>query len=529
LFPELTSRLKGFLGKFDSGPVTLDLKQNVSFDSVDVAKQARIFPQIYSTLGYGVPAWAGENVGLTEALNHSVVWACNKIISETTALLPCSLLQRKEQATRVASEHPFYAAMQNAPNPEITASSFRESLTSHYLLQGNGYAQIIRRSGTGTAIEMNMLDPGNVFPDREKNGQKRLVYNVKNGNDPEKTYVVQRGKPQEILHLRGLGWDGIRGFSVIQMGRQSIGTAIAAERNVARFYANGGRVPYVLEMPLKFKTDEDFKKFRSDWETAYSEPHRAPILDSGITYKQTGLNMEDAQMLQSRLFHIHEICRWFLVSPHLVGDLSRATFSNIEQLAMEFVKVTLYAHINRWESELWRCVLTDEEKKAGYFWKHNLNALLRADFATRMAGYSTMLQNGIASVNEVREMEDWNPTPGGDDHHIQLNMQSLPGGIPLTSQAAQLVRLGQAGTESAGTEPAERKVHAEAQPALPPVTNINVNVEAPEFPETNVNVITPPVSVFNVPAKQRKAIKRDSKGLLESIEETLEPARLEFK
>lgn len=228
------------------------------------------------------------------------------------------------------------------------------------------------------------------------------------------------------------------------MGRQSIGTAIAAERNVARFYANGGRLPYVLMMDGKFKTDADFEKFRTDWEKTYAEPHRAPMLEPPIKeYKQIGLSAKDSQLLETRLFDIHEICRWFLVSPHLVGDLSRATFSNIEQLALEFVKMTLATWLTRWEQELWRCVLTPEEKTQGYFWKHNVNALLRGDFQSRMAGYSTMLQNGIASVNEVRDLEDWNPVEGGDAHHIQLNQQTLPGtGVPMTSPNASLVRLG---------------------------------------------------------------------------------------
>ncbi|HJY91597.1 MAG TPA: phage portal protein, partial [Candidatus Acidoferrum sp.] len=304
-------------------------------------------------------------------------------------------------------------------------------------------ARIVRRSGTGTALELHPLLPTQVLPDREKDGAKRLIYVVKDGNDPDKTYTVTPGKPHDILHIRGIGFDGTRGYSVVTMARQSIGTAIGAERNVARFYAQGGRVPYVLEMASKFKNDTDFDKFRADWERTYAEPHRAPILENGITYKQIGLNAADAQLLETRLFHIHEICRWFLVSPHLVGDLSRATFSNIEQLALEFVKMTLSTWLTRWEQELWRCVLTPDEKAQGYFFKHNLNSLLRGDFVSRMAGYSTMLQNGIASVNEVRDLEDWNPIDGGDDHHIQLNMQSLPGGTPLTSQAAQLVRLGQ--------------------------------------------------------------------------------------
>jgi HK97 family phage portal protein len=268
---------------------------------------------------------------------------------------------------------------------------------------------------------------------------------VKDGNSPEKTFTVERNKPHDLLHIRGIGATGISGFSVITMARQSIGTAIAAERNVGRFFANGGRVPYLLEHAQKFKNDADFDKFRDDWEKTYQQAHKAPILENGLTYKQIGLSMQDSQMLETRLFDIHEICRWFLVSPHLVGDLSRATFSNIEQLALEFVKMTLSAWITRWEQELWRCVLTPEEKTQGYFFKHNLNALLRGDFQSRMAGYATMLQNGVASVDEIRDLEDWNRLPDdiGADYHIQLNMQPLPANqVPGTTQGTGLVRLG---------------------------------------------------------------------------------------
>jgi HK97 family phage portal protein len=286
--------------------------------------------------------------------------------------------------------------------------------------------------------------------DREKTGQRRLVYIVKHslggvaGNN-ETTFAVDKGKPQDILHIRGLGWDGLRGYSVITMARQSMGTALSVERNVARFYAQGGRVPYLLEMARKFKTDEDFDKFRQDWEKTYAEPHKVPILENDIKYTKIGLSAVDAQMLETRLFGIHEICRWFLMSPHLVGDLSRATFSNIEQLALEFVKVTMQPWFTRWEQDLWRCVLTPDEKGQGYYFKHNTNELLRGDFLTRMQGYAIMLQNGVASDNEIRDLEDWNPFKGGDGHHIQLNMQPVPAaGLPAPtsgSQSPQLVRI----------------------------------------------------------------------------------------
>jgi HK97 family phage portal protein len=132
------------------------------------------------------------------------------------------------------------------------------------------------------------------------------------------------------------------------------------------------------------------------------------------------------------------------MSPHLVGDLSRATFSNIEQLMLQFLKLTLSSWLTRWEQELWRCVLTPEEKSQGYFFRHNLDALLRGDFVSRVQGYATLLQNGVTSVNEVRDLEFWDPINGGDDHHIQLNMQTIPGSDqPVTNRSAALVRLGE--------------------------------------------------------------------------------------
>jgi HK97 family phage portal protein len=443
---------------FGSEPLSLGLNGpgerkgfGLSFDAVNVGWYSRNgFPGIYSILSGGLPAWSGEPVSIETALNHSVVYACYALISESIGMIPAVMLQKRKGEKRVCDgldgnpSHPMYTALHDAPNPELTAMEYSEMSTGHCVLQGNAYSRIVRRSGPKqTAIELYPLQPQMVFPDREKTGQKRLVYVVKESdNEQGKTYTVESGKPHDILHIRGLGWDGIRGFSVITMGRQSFGSAISVERNIARFYANGGRVPYYLELEKPFETEEDFAKFRSDWERTYAEPHRAPMLESWAKYHQIGMNARDAQMLEQRLFNIHEVCRWFRVSPHLVGDLSRATFSNIEQLALEFVKMTLSTWITRWEQALWRCVLTDEEKAQGYFWKHNINALLRGDFASRMSGYATMLQNGIASVNEVRDLEDWNPIEGGEDHHIQLNMQSLPGGNPTASQQAALVKLG---------------------------------------------------------------------------------------
>lgn len=447
MFPELRSKfadLKTRLFESDA-PIALDLKSaaDFGFDPAVANFYRKGFPGMFAALSGGMPAWSGESVSLNSALNHSVVYACNKIISETIGYLPATMMQQKGNQKIDAVGHPMYNAMKLAPNEEITAQNFTELLTSHCVLIGGGYAKINRRSGTGVALSLDPIQPGCVYPDREKTGQKRLIYVVKTEGEADRTYTIVSGKPQDILHLRGLGWDGITGYSVITLGRQSIGSAIASERNVARFWANGGRVPYVLETATKFKTSQDYDKWRAEWEIMVTEPHRAPILENGLQYKQTGLSMADAQMIETRQFSIPEICRWFGVSPHLVGDLSRATFSNIEQLALDFVKMTLAPWIGRWEQEFWRSVLTPEEKAEGYFLRLNVNALLRGDFKTRMEGYASALQNGHMNDDEVRELEDRNPLPNGagQSYHFQMNMQTTPGtGEPTIVEQGILTR-----------------------------------------------------------------------------------------
>lgn len=443
MLPEITERIKSWLGGFDQQPITLGLK-NVGFSTTtDFSTYARNgYHQIYSMLGGSAPSWSGESVSLDTALNHSVVFTCMRIIAESTGFLPLSMMQKKGGEKQESVNHPMFQALHDG-SEEMTAQRFRESRTAQMCLGGNSYAKIIRRSGTGVAQELIPLEPSQVVPDRERAGQKRRVYLVKDGNAAEKTYTLDPDQPQDILHLVGIGWDGFTGYSILRLARQSIGTAIAAEHNVGGFYQAGGRLPYYLKLKQEFADEETFKKFRDDWEAIYAEPHRAPILEPFIEeYKQIGVTAKDAQLLETRQFTVPEICRWFRISPHLAGDLSRATFSNIEQLALEFVNFTLHVWLKRWEQELWRCVLTPEEKTQGYYWRHNVNALLRGDFKTRMEGYSIALQNGFMSQNEVRDFEDWNGFEGGDDYHIQLNMQTLPADeSPQQQGGGRLVRL----------------------------------------------------------------------------------------
>lgn len=446
MFPEISARVKQWLSREgDSSPsIAREMKAagGLAFTAIDAAWYFRNgYPHIYSILSGGMPANSGEVVSVETAMNHSVVWACNRVISESVGITPALMMQRKGANTQIADKHPMCAGMQYEPNCEITSQEFRETRTTHCVLGGDAFSKIIRRSGTGVAMELDPLLPPQVEVAREKDGQKRLVYVVKTSpGEQGKTYTVERDKPQDIFHVRGIGWDGMRGMSVITAGRQSMGTALSAERHVARFYAQGGRTPYNLKLSKPFKTDQEFDKFRADWERVYSEPSRTPMIEPWFDYQQIGLSAVDSQMLETREFTVPEICRWFGVSPDMVADLSRATFSNIEELGLRFITYTLRAWLDRWEGSFRRCVLTPEEKAEGYFLAHDTSVFSRADTVARFAGYASALQNGWLNQDDVRGKEGLNPLPNGEgqNYRMQLNMQTL-GAPPPVDPAAALV------------------------------------------------------------------------------------------
>lgn len=422
LLPEIRRSLKSlFEDKGD--PISLNLKSVETLDPDD-PNVIRKFPRLREAR-YGDSSWSGEPVTRETALGSPTIYACNQIVAGTIGYIGATLMQMKGEDRRDATEHPMFNAMKYEPNDEMPADVFIETLTSHCMLSGNGYAEIIRRSGTGIAFQLRPILPECVSPDRDR--QRRLVYTVKEPGVADKTYTVEPGKLHNILHLRGIGWDGLKGYSVLHMVRQSIGLAIAADKNVSLFYRNGGRVPYGVEKPKKFGSDIEAKKFREDLRNIMSMPHEPYIFDQGDKYVKIGLNMQEQQAVEFRQALIGELCRPFLVTPHLVGDLSRATFSNIEELALFFEKITLSRWLERWQKAFRHCVLTPAEKSANFYLYQNLDKLRRGDFAKRMEGYASALQNGHMTIDEVRALEDRNRVPNGAGahHHIQVNMGTI--------------------------------------------------------------------------------------------------------
>ena len=230
-----------------------------------------------------------------------------------------------------------------------------------------------------------------------------------------------------MLHIPGLGFDGLVGYSPIAMAKNAIGMAIACEEYGAKFFANGAAPGGVLEHPGTIK---DPQRVRESWQSTFGgsgNANKIAVLEEGMKYTPIGISPEQAQFLETRKFQINEIARIFRVPPHMVGDLEKSSFSNIEQQSLEFVKYTLDPWVIRWEQSIQRSLLSRDEK-AVYFVKFNLEGLLRGDYQSRMNGYAIGRQNGWMSANDIRELENLDRIPaedGGDLYLINGNMLPL--------------------------------------------------------------------------------------------------------
>ena len=370
---------------------------------------------------------AGKRVNERSAMQMTAVYSCVRILAEAVAGLPLHLYRYKEDGGKEkAIYHPLYLLLHDEPNPEMSSFVFRETLMTHLLLWGNAYAQIIR-NGKGEVIALYPLMPDRMTVDRDRDGKLYYEYTVSTDDAPTVKGTVVRLKPSDVLHIPGLGFDGLVGYSPIAMAKNAIGLAIAAEEYGSKFYANGAAPSGVLEHPGTLK---DPGRVRESWQSTFggsSNANKVAVLEEGMKYTPISIAPNEAQFLETRKFQINEIARIFRVPPHMVGDLDKSSFSNIEQQSLEFVKYTLDPWVSRWEQAMVRALLSAEEKKK-YFFKFNVDGLLRGDYQSRMTGYATARQNGWMSANDIRELENMDRIPeelGGDLYLINGNMTKL--------------------------------------------------------------------------------------------------------
>ena len=366
---------------------------------------------------------SGKHVNERSAMQMTAVYACVRILSESIASLPVHLYQNQDEGSKTrAVKHPLYRILHDEPNPEMTSFVFRETLMTHLLLWGNAYAQIIR-NGKGEVIGLYPLMPNRMTVDRDAFGKICYRYQMQDSDAHTGKSGNVTLKPSDVLHIPGLGFDGLVGYSPIAMAKNAIGLSIATEEYGARFFANGATPGGILEFPGTVKNPESI---RESWNKGFSgnNAHKVAILEEGMKYTPISISPEQAQFLETRKFQIDEIARIFRVPPHMVGDLEKSSFSNIEQQSLEFVKYTLEPWIIRWEQSLNRALLTEKEKP-DYFVKFNVDGLLRGDYQSRMNGYAIGIQNGFMSPNDVRTLECLDLIPdelGGNKYMCNGNM-----------------------------------------------------------------------------------------------------------
>ena len=370
---------------------------------------------------------SGKVVTERSAMQMTAVYACVRILSEAIAGLPLHMYRYKEDGGKEkALDHPLYLLLHDEPNPEMSSFVFRETLMTHLLLWGNAYAQIIR-NGKGEVVALYPLMPNKMTVSRDETGQLYYTYQKSQEELPkDNTYTVTL-HPSDVLHIPGLGFDGLVGYSPIAMAKNAIGLAIATEEYGSKFFANGAAPSGVLEHPGTIK---DPQRVRESWMSQFGgsvNSNKIAVLEEGLKYTPISISPEQAQFLETRKFQINEIARIFRVPPHMVGDLEKSSFSNIEQQSLEFAKYTLDPWVVRWEQSIQRTLLTPEEKKT-YFVKFNVEGLLRGDYQSRMSGYATARQNGWMSANDIRELENLDRIPteeGGDLYLVNGNMLPL--------------------------------------------------------------------------------------------------------
>jgi HK97 family phage portal protein len=396
----------------------------------NVLRRARVLPgisiadqDISSLFGIGGKSASGVEVSPDTAISGTAVWCAIRLLSELTAMLPLVLFRRNGEDATPERGHPLYRCLHDTPNPEMTAMEFRSQMLASVLLHGNGFAQIIR-NGAGQVMELWPLKAESVAVWR--NAGLALVYSVTvNG-------VTTDLSALNVWHLKGFCAYGVLGLSPIKVAKDAIGLALAHATYASKFFANGARPSGVLEHPSSLGSDTLKRKaalenIRKMWNETYGgvdNAHKVAILEEGMKYNPISLTPAEAQLLDGRTFQLGEVARIFGIPPHMLADLANATFSNIEQQALEFKTIGLDPWFARIEQRVYLQLLSHKEQDA-LFVKHNANALLRGDVTARGAWYRFLLSSGVASINEVRRLEDWNGIEHGDDHLVQVNMTPI--------------------------------------------------------------------------------------------------------
>lgn len=375
--------------------------------------------------GFGNAA-SGKNVTEQTAIQISTVYACVRVIAETIASLPLNIHESDSKGgSHIAEKHPLQYLLHSSPNEEMTSFQWREQMMTQILLRGNSYSQIVR-SGMTAVLSVYPLISENMEVDRDEGGRLKYEYTDSDGN-------IIPLDPTEVLHIPGMGFDGIMGYSPIALMKTTLGLTLAAEEYGSKVFSNGATPSGVLTHPSRPKNME---AVRQSWNKAYggsANAGKVAILEEGMKFERIAMPNNEAQFLETRKFQVSEICRMYRVPPHMVGDLEHATFSNIEHQSISFAVHTIRPWLVRIEQAMDKALLGENER-GKYFIKFNMDGLMRGDYKSRMEGYAIARQNGWMSADDIRDLENMNPIgeeKGGNEYLVNGNM------IPISMAGKQ--------------------------------------------------------------------------------------------
>ncbi|WP_312141340.1 phage portal protein [Pantoea septica] len=374
---------------------------------------------------------SGKVVTADKAIHLSAVWACVRLLSESVSTLPLKIYERQADGSRKpATNHPVYQVLCRRPNMEMTPSRFMLMLVASICLRGNAFIE--KKMIGSKLVSLIPLLPQNMVVKRLENGRLEYTY-TENG--------LKRVIPEKnLMHIRGFGLDGVCGMMPMREGRDVIGAAMAVEESAAKIFENGLQSSGFLsaEQALDAEQRERLRGYMQAF-TGSKNAGKIMVLEGGLKYQNVTMNPEAAQMLESRAFSIEEICRWFRVPAFMVGhaDKQSSWASSVEGMNLQFLTNTLRPLLVNIEQEISRCLLDGDDD---LFAEFSVEGLLRADSAGRSAYYTTALQNGWMSRNDVRRLENMPPIEGGDLYTVQLNLTPLED-LKQNSKAAQAANL----------------------------------------------------------------------------------------
>lgn len=360
---------------------------------------------------------SGTGISITSnnAMQVGAVFSCILVLAQSVAQLPIHMYQENGDLKTKASDHPYYRLIHDQPNSWMTSYEMMQLIILHQMLRGNS---IWFKSAVGGRVrELLPIHPDNV-QEIKQDELYRLFYKIQRPGTGGSDWVPG----DQLVHFRGMSLDGFQGLNPIQYAREMIGLAKATEQHGAKLFANGAQLGGILTHPGKI-SKEAAERLMSSFNDKYSSvnnAHKTALLEEGMTWAKISMTAEDSQFLESRKYQRSEIAGLYRVPPHMIGDLEKATFSNIEHQDLGFVKHSLTPLLRSIELTLKKDLLTDQEKQRFYF-KFSVDGMLRGDVKSRNEAYAISILNGIRNPNECRALEDLNPYDGGDIYRAPLN------------------------------------------------------------------------------------------------------------